>query len=177
MSFMDILEKTLKEEGGWVNDADDAGGATMMGVTQATLSVYRGYQVSEEEVAALSRDEAIAVYRKMFYRDPKIDLLPEGLQGPVFDWGVNSGPGRAVMGLQQVVDNADVVPDINIDGGIGPMTLNAVTKTLAGIGLKKFVNMLQDERQKFCDEIVRRKPSQAKYIVGWTNRINRFRIK
>jgi lysozyme family protein len=172
----DILKKTLIEEGGWADDPDDAGGKTQMGITQATLGVYLGRPASDDEIHDLSRDMAIDVYKKLFYEGPKIHLLPEVLQSPVFDWGVNAGPARAIMGLQQLVDDADVVPDINIDGGIGPFTLKAVAATLEALGPKTMVNAYQDQRQAFYDAIVARKPSQAKFIVGWTARCNRFRI-
>ncbi len=176
MDFSEILEKTLREEGSWSNNANDAGGATMLGITQATLSSYRGRPVSEDEVHALTRDEAMEIYRKLYFDGPQINLLPEALQSPVFDWGVNAGPGRAIRGLQQLIDEAEVVPHISMDGGIGPATLNAVQKTLDAMGATVMVNAYQDERQKFYDEIVARKPSQAVFIKGWTNRTNRFRI-
>lgn len=174
--FMQILEKTLREEGGWSNDGDDLGGATMLGITHDTLAAYRGHPVTDDDVHNLTRDEAIQIYRSLFYEGPKINLLPDVLQGPVFDWGVNAGPGRAIKGLQQLVDDADVVPDIAIDGGIGAFTLKAVRATLDALGDQTMVNAYQDERQKFYDGIVARKPSQAKFIQGWTNRTNRFRI-
>jgi lysozyme family protein len=172
----DILKKTLVEEGTWSDDADDAGGATMMGITQDTLSSYRGYTVSVDEVRNLSRDEAISIYQSEYYTGPKINLLPDVLQGPVFDWGVNSGPGTAILHLQQLVDDAGVVAHINVDGGIGSFTLTAVKQTLAAMGDKTMVNAYEDSRQAFYQSIVDRNPSQAKFLAGWTNRANAFRI-
>lgn len=172
----DVLKKTLVEEGSWSDNPNDAGGATMMGITQDTLSSYRGYTVTAQEVHDLSRDEAIAIYQKLFYEQPGINLLPDVLQSPVFDWGVNSGPGTAIMHLQQLVDDAGVVAHINVDGGIGPFTITAVKATLAAMGNQTMVNAYEDSRQAFYNSIVARNPSQSEFIEGWTNRANAFRI-
>lgn len=177
MDFVnDILKKTLIEEGGWSDDPSDAGGKTLYGITQYTLSAYLGRPASDDEIRNLDKETAIAIYRKNYYEGPKINLLPDVLQSPVFDFGVNSGPGQAIKILQQLVDDAGIAPHINVDGGIGPFTLAAVKQTLDAMGDRTMVNAYQDARQAFVNRIVARNPSQGRFILGWTSRINRFRI-
>jgi lysozyme family protein len=58
-----ILAAILRREGGFVNHPADRGGPTHYGITQATLQAWRGRAVSEEDVRALSVEEAKAIYR------------------------------------------------------------------------------------------------------------------
>ena len=48
------LDFVFEREGGYVDDPDDPGGATNMGITLATLAAWRGREVSKAEVRALS---------------------------------------------------------------------------------------------------------------------------
>ena len=43
---MDIIDQTIKREGGFVDHPDDPGGATNMGVTLATLSHFLDREAS-----------------------------------------------------------------------------------------------------------------------------------
>jgi lysozyme family protein len=176
MDFMTILQKTLKWEGTWSDDAVDAGGKTMLGITQATLGAWLGRPASAQEIRNLTRDEAINIYQSMYFQKPGINLLPDALQSPVFDFGVNAGPGRAIMGLQTLIDTLGIVPHINVDGGIGAFTLKAVSGTLGTTGERKMVNAYQDARQAFYNGIVLKDESQREFLRGWTNRVDDFRI-
>lgn len=65
-SFEPSLAHVLKHEGGYVNHPADPGGATNLGITAATLALARGHPVSPADVAALTRAEAAAIYRRFF---------------------------------------------------------------------------------------------------------------
>jgi hypothetical protein len=112
-SFEPSLAHVLKHEGGYVNHPADPGGATNLGITAATLARARGHPVSAADVAALTRAEAAAIYRRFFWNSARGDDLPAGLDHAVFDLAVNSGPGRAARLLQRVLAVAE-------DGVIGP---------------------------------------------------------
>ncbi|MEJ2227033.1 MAG: glycosyl hydrolase 108 family protein [Alphaproteobacteria bacterium] len=87
--------------------------------TQATLERYRARPVTKDEVRALTKKEAKAIYRK-FYWDPcQCALLPTGLDVAVFDCAVNQGVARAIRFLQQAAC-------VTVDGQIGSITLGAV---------------------------------------------------
>src|SRR4051794_41836703 len=94
-SFEPSLAPVLKHEGGDVNHPADPGGATNLGITAATLALARGHPVSPADVAALTRAEAAAIYRRFFWNPARGDDLPAGLHPPPLDPPGNSRPGRA----------------------------------------------------------------------------------
>lgn len=121
-AFQACVALVLKNEGGFVDDPDDPGGATNMGITIGTLRAWRGQPVTVEDVRTLSQQEARAIYRANYWNPLKCDELPLGVDMVVFDFGVNAGIRRSAMTLQQVVGVAQ-------DGIVGPETLAAVSKS------------------------------------------------
>jgi lysozyme family protein len=117
-SFPAAVAFVLAQEGGYANHPADPGGATKFGITQATLAAARGRPVSVEDVKALTRVEAAAIYRRAYWDAMRADDLPAGLDLAVFDLAVNSGPPRAARLLQAVLG-------VPVDGIIGPVTLAA----------------------------------------------------
>ena len=119
-SFESALTCVLRQEGGYSDHPSDPGGATMMGITQATLSEWRGHAVTKADVRALTRAEVAEIYRKQYWNAVAGDQLPAGLDLAVFDFAVNSGASRAIRSLQRVLG-------IEADGRIGPVTLKALS--------------------------------------------------
>lgn len=125
-SFETALNCVLRHEGGYSDHPEDPGGATMMGITRATLSNWRGQPVSSDDVRALTRTEAAEIYRARYWDPVYGDQLPHGLDLAVFDFAVNSGPSRAVSSLQHLLN---VTPD----GIMGPETLRAAGASEVGV--------------------------------------------
>lgn len=122
-----LAEEIVAREGGFVNDPDDPGGATNFGVTIGTmrrlgLDLTGDGQVSEADVRALTRAQAVAIFLEHYYRRPGIAALPEALQPSVFDMYVNAG-GNAVRILQRLL--GEMGHDLSVDGVIGPQTIRA----------------------------------------------------
>lgn len=114
------LRLMFGHEGGYSNRKTDSGGPTKYGITHKTLAAHLGKpSVSAERVQALTLAEAEAIYRKSYWAQSGGDVLPKGLDYAAFDFGVNSGPHRAVKTLQKVVGVAQ-------DGWVGERTLAAV---------------------------------------------------
>jgi lysozyme family protein len=114
------LAVTLPHEGGYVNHPRDPGGATNMGITHYTLAAWRGVKsVTRAQVKALTLKEATDIYEHRYWKPIQGDRLPFGVDLATFDYGVNSGTGRAEKELQRVVG-------AKVDGQIGPETLKAV---------------------------------------------------
>jgi lysozyme family protein len=77
---------------------------TKYGVTLGTLAAYRGRLVTADDVKALTRDEATAIYSKLFIDQPGfVRVTNEPLRIQLIDFGVNSGPPRAIRWLQRAI--------------------------------------------------------------------------
>ena len=155
--FADCLAELLRQEGGYVDNPADPGGATNLGITLATLSDWRGRPVTKQEVRDLTKSEAGAIYRARYWNVVRADSLPPGLDLAVFDFAVNSGPARAVKTLQAVVGAAQ-------DGAVGPITLAAIARAS---GTVKIITELSDARMRYLRSL----PTWESFGRGWTRRV------
>lgn len=154
--FEAALCETLKWEGGWSNDPHDPGGPTMCGVIQRVYDAWRDSRgLPRQSVRSIENAEIKAIYQQNYWRLVRGDDLPPGIALAVFDYGVNSGPSRAVKALQRELD---VTPD----GHIGAMTLAAV-KRADPVDL---IERLMAERREF----LRRLPHFWRFGKGWLRR-------
>lgn len=173
--YVDAIENViLKHEGGFVNHRADKGGATNYGITHSTLSSWYRRPVTIDDVRKLTRETAIEIYYHQYLKQPKIDKLPDPIWLQVFDIGVNSGPKRGIQMLQQVLNDAGFGP-VDIDGIIGPQTIDATENALEEMG-PYLTNAIVEERIKFYENIVEGNPSQSVFLKGWLNRANSFRV-
>jgi len=120
-NFDACLKLVFVNEGGFSDDIRDPGRATQFGVTQATLSAWRGHPVTPAEVQRLTQAEAAQIYRANYWTPVRGDDLPAGVDLAVMDYAVNSGTRTAIRALQKVVGAEP-------DGALGPMTLSAVKR-------------------------------------------------
>lgn len=111
--FSKLVERVLSHEGGYVNNPKDPGGETQWGIAK------RSYP--NVDIRRLTREGAIAIYRRDFWERVQGDKLPPEIAFQAFDAAVNHGVGNAVRWLQRAAGVAD-------DGHIGPVTLSAIKK-------------------------------------------------
>ncbi len=109
--FHIFIERVLAHEGGYVFDKRDPGGETKWGISKRSYPALN--------IKALTRDQAVAIYRRDFWDAQQLGKLPQAVAFQVFDAGVNHGTGNAVRWLQAAAGAA-------ADGLIGPRTLAAV---------------------------------------------------
>ncbi len=127
LTFPFALSHISTWEGGFSLHKWDPGGATNHGITRKTLSAWRGYKVSVEEVRALTPEEAGEIYRKNYWDRCRCHSLPPALAFAVFDSAVNQGTGGASKCLQKAVG-------AKVDGQIGPKTINLVQAAIHSRG-------------------------------------------
>jgi lysozyme family protein len=118
-NFEQCLAFVLREEGGFVNNPKDPGGATNHGITKKTWEAYTGKEATVEDIKNLTIEDVTPVYKTRYWDKIKGDDLPEGLDYAVFDFAVNSGNSRAAKYLQSCLG-------VVADGIIGDKTLEAV---------------------------------------------------
>lgn len=109
--FADFINRILSHEGGYVNDPRDPGGETQWGISKRTYPTVN--------IKTLTRDQAIALYKRDFWDASKSASLPPSVGFQLLDAAVNSGIGQATRWLQRAARVAD-------DGRIGPATLDAI---------------------------------------------------
>ncbi|WP_167480595.1 glycoside hydrolase family 108 protein [Mesorhizobium waimense] len=112
------LPVSLAYEGGWSDNKKDPGGATMKGITLGTFRRYKP-GASKTQLRNISQTDVEFIYRDGFWTPIRGDDLPFGVDLATMDYGINSGPSRAVRDLQRVVGVA-------ADGKVGAGTLKAL---------------------------------------------------
>lgn len=172
ISIKKMIDEVLEKEGGYVNHPADKGGPTNYGITQATLSRYLERVVTPEEVEKLDIQTARDIYELRYYRNPRIDKLPEAIQPFVFDAAVNHGPRRAIKFVQSVCNDAGYGP-LTVDGLMGPKT-KAVAKTCYANMGDWMLAALVEERRMFYLQIVENNSSQQVFLRGWLARADSF---
>ena len=121
--FDRCLAFTLCEEGGYVDNSSDPGGATNMGITLATLRDWVGNpHLDRHAIEELTRQTAAGVYYANFWNRLRCDALFPGVDLMVFDFSVNVGCQTAARLLQRA---AGLTGD-DVDGCVGPFTLRHV---------------------------------------------------
>jgi lysozyme family protein len=160
--FTDALAVVLREEGGYVDDARDPGGATNLGVTARTWFSWSGRPATEAVMRNLSAVSVSPLYKAWYWDKISGDKLPSPLALAVLDFGVNAGPGKAVRALQSIVG-------VPADGQCGTTTTRAVETYANTIGLAKLIDRFCDARRDFY----RQRAEFPVFGKGWLARVNR----
>ncbi|RUW22145.1 MULTISPECIES: glycosyl hydrolase 108 family protein [unclassified Mesorhizobium] len=163
-NFQRALSLVLKSEGAWSDNPADPGGATMKGVTLANFRRYVKADATKADLKKITDAQLATVYRRFYWDAVAGAELPDGLDYAVFDFAVNSGPGRAAKYLQAAC-GVGVVQD----GRIGPATLAAVRAKPAGV----VIDTLCDARLSF----LKRLPTWPTFGKGWQSRVVAVRIQ
>jgi len=147
----------LKNEGGYVDNTADPGGATNLGCTKATWEAWVGHPVTKDDIKALTPNNVMPLYKAKYWDTIKGDDLPEGVDYAVFDYAINSGPSRAAKTLQSVLS-------ITVDGQIGPATLRA----LETANPREVATAVCEARLAFLQSL----PTYATFGRGWSSRVS-----
>lgn len=178
MTIETLIDEVIDREGGYVDHPADTGGPTRWGITQAVARA----QGFVGDMRVLPRDEAVAIYRRLYWLRPgfdQVDRRAPTISAELFDTGVNMGPAVAAGFLQRALNalnrGASDYPDVALDGRIGAQTLAALDAFLARRGagaqtvLLKAVEALQGERYVALAEA---RPANEAFLYGWlANRI------
>lgn len=174
-TFDEFFKRALDHEGRVCEDVPgDRGGPTKWGITIGRLAAIKGvrepkrgtaaFEALKAELFALSEDEIAEIYRRDYWAAVRGDDLPAGLDYCVADYGLNSGPSRAVKALQKLCGNPQT-------GTMDEETL----REAAAYAPADIIMLFQDERARFLNAIVDSNPSQRKFIKGWLARVGDVR--
>lgn len=157
----------LKWEGGFVNDPDDLGGATNMGVTISTWKQV-GYDkdgdgdIDVDDLHLLTREDVVNRVLKPHYWDrwKADDIKSQSVANILVDWVWASG-AHGIKIPQRLLG-------VTVDGIVGPKTLAAVNAR----NPRELFDMIKLARFDFIEDICRKRPANNKFKRGWMNRIN-----
>lgn len=169
MAKMEILAPwILEQEGGYVNDPDDRGGATNKGVTIATWRA-NGYdkngdgRIDEQDIKLISVEDAELIMRKNFWGTWKADQIKsQSIANMLVDWVWASGRYGITIPQQLL--------GVKADGIVGAKTLRA----LGNQDPEKFFKQLKQRRYIYIQSISKSGSRNAKYRRGWLARLERI---
>ncbi|WP_239023838.1 glycoside hydrolase family 108 protein [Salinicola corii] len=176
-----LVTEVIDREGGYVDHPADRGGPTRYGITEAVARA-EGYT---GDMRDLPLSLAIAIYERRYWDSLALDSIEpisEALTSYLFDYGVNSGPGRSGLELQMTLnalnDQQRLYPDVGEDGAVGGKTLAALDGfrvARGAAGIEVLAGAINGCRIAFCRELSRKRPSQEAFTFGWFSRIVNLR--
>ena len=150
--FNNAIEKTLVNEGGYINDSEDAGGETKFGISK------RAYP--NVDIKNLTTDEAKAIYKRDYWDRIKGDLIAdEQVAYEIFDTAVN-------MGVRTASKLAQMALSVHPDGIIGNKTLSA----LNAINREDFLTRFKLSKIARYTYLCKKNPTNKKFLYGWIKR-------
>jgi lysozyme family protein len=160
-AFQRAVARVLRDEGGYVDNAADPGGETKFGICK------RDYP--DVDIAALTRDQAIAIYYRDWWQRYHYADLPGPISVKLLDLAVNIGPDHAGRCLQRALRACG--RRIVDDGVIGPVTIEAAraANQLALIAALR-AEAAGYYRTLAAIERGRRSDGDGEFLQGWLNR-------
>ena len=163
-TFDQACDIVLGTEAGFTSNAADpgnwTGGACGKGACRGTKYGISAKAYPDVDIAALTLDDARALYRRDYWQPIAGDALPAALALLVFDAAVNNGVTQAVRWLQEAAGTPG-------DGQIGPATLAAVKASAAGSGGAALCAEFLALRMN----AMARLPTWAMFGLGWARRL------
>ncbi|EPK6857381.1 glycoside hydrolase family 108 protein, partial [Klebsiella pneumoniae] len=170
--FSKISSVILQHEGGYVNDPNDRGGETNMGITIATWRAYApsdlGIEATTNTLRNMTKEQAEIIYYNHYWEPKgfcKLETIKIALM--LYDWTITSG--RAVTQVRKMLHN-----EYNI---------NLVVSNTMDDDMIHCINAIEDQEQLLSRIAEVRKEyyrsltitngepnTQVRFLTGWINR-------
>ncbi|EIV6585135.1 hypothetical protein L9Y77_005602, partial [Klebsiella pneumoniae] len=169
--FSKISSVILQHEGGYVNDPNDRGGETNMGITIATWRAYApsdlGIEATTNTLRNMTKEQAEIIYYNHYWEPKgfcKLETIKIALM--LYDWTITSG--RAVTQVRKMLHN-----EYNI---------NLVVSNTMDDDMIHCINAIEDQEQLLSRIAEVRKEyyrsltitngepnTQVRFLTGWIN--------
>jgi lysozyme family protein len=139
-NFEVAIQTVFVDEGDFVDDPKDSGGATKYGISLMFLKNLNelpaelGFQViNKKTIQQLTREQAILLYRNYFWNPHGYErILDQRIATKIFDFTVNAGSHASHTCLQWAL-RATGNSDIRIDGVLGHQTIQMINSVDARV--------------------------------------------
>jgi lysozyme family protein len=159
-SYDMALARVLAHEGGYTNHPSDPGGPTNFGITIHDYHRYIKSNGTASDVRDMKLADAAKIYRARYWDALRCDELPAGLDYALFDYGVNSGTGRAAKVMQRLLGQTPT----------GAMT-DAAIAGIRDASPSALIARLCDERLAFLKAL----KTWPVFGAGWGRRVAEVR--
>lgn len=159
-SYEASLARVLKHEGGYTNHPSDPGGPTNFGITIHDYRRYINSSGTANDVRDMQFADAAKIYRARYWDALRCDELPAGLDYAVFDYGVNSGTGRAGKVMARLAGQQS-----------GATVTDALVVAIRASGSTALIARLCDERIAFLKSL----KTWPVFGAGWGRRVSEVR--
>lgn len=159
--FTDAVDRLLVDEGGYCANPADPGGATKFGISAR--------EYPNVDIAALTREAAVAIYWRDWWLKFGFTRLPPAAAAKTFNLAVNIGPAHAVKCLQRALRACG--HRVAEDGELGDLTAGAAARADAAALLAA----LRSEAAGYYRTMAAlargaRPGGDAEFLAGWLNR-------
>lgn len=163
----------------------DGAGWTFIGITQrddekflpnhlTVVEISEMYLKGDSETRQAALDAIFEVYYKKYWNLLYDQIKSYKTACRVFDFGVNRGPMKAVIALQNACNilMAETLA-LKVDGIFGEKTLNRVNSLIQTYGEDKLYNALVYQCRKQYSGVVDKNPNMGRFYNGWINRLEK----
>jgi lysozyme family protein len=163
MEFDESVAIILALEGGdkITDDPKDPGGVTKYGI-----AMRHHMELGENGIRNLTKEKAVAIYRKSYWDALRLDSVPAFLRLPIFDAAVNMGVRTSSLLVQSTL--VKMGRKVAEDGIIGLKTIIAL-KTVSG--MEYAVEFLFQRIESY-----RKMKSFKAFGKGWVKRVLRIAL-
>ncbi|WP_436883196.1 glycoside hydrolase family 108 protein [Enterobacter asburiae] len=172
--FSKISGVILRHEGGYVNDPDDKGGETNMGITLDTWKKFApedlGIQATSKSLKEMTKEQAETIYYNHYWKPKgfcKLENTKVALM--IYDWTITSG--LAVKQIRKLL-HGEYDPRININNSMDDDMIHCVNNVE---GQEQLLNRIAEVRKDYYRSLTitdGKQNSQVKFLKGWINRVD-----
>ncbi len=160
-NFAGAVARVLRDEGGYSSNPADSGGPTKFGISAREYPAL--------DIAALTRDDAIAIYYRDWWLRFGFGRLPEPIAAKSFDLAINIGAAHAIGCVQRALRACG--RRVSEDGLLGDETVSAA----AAAEPFALLAALRSEAAGYYRATSalsrgRRRNGDREFLDGWLNR-------
>jgi len=168
--FMTVFSQIKAHEGAWVHDMNDKGGETYAGITRRWNPQWEGWQFVDEakplkqcdSVGGLVPHYVLDYYLTIWVREGFYLIKDQQVANYLFDFRIHGTIGTKIITrvMKDMGAKIEVTNDMTED----------ITRAANSLNKKLFLRKLQKSRIEFYRGIVKRDPSQRKFLSHWLYR-------